>query len=152
MPVKAPAFTLTNHAGQIRCLSHYFGWHLILYFYPKNNTPGCTKSGQDFSALVDQFRQKQAIIVGVSRDSVDSHRRFREKHQLTCELLSDESGECCEAYDVWQEKKNYGKVYMGIVRTTIWINPNGIIHRRWSPVKVAGHAQSVYDALTQYQE
>ena len=115
--IKAPDFTLPDQNGEMRSLSDYAGKKVILYFYPKDNTPGCTRQACGFSELRPQFEEKGAVILGVSRDSVASHKRFEEKQGLSFTLLSDPELKVIQAYDVWKEKKNYGKVSMGVVRT-----------------------------------
>ena len=143
----APNFSVPNHENNTRTLANYAGQYLVLYFYPKDDTPGCTREAIGFSELADAFFDKQAVVVGVSPDSVASHQKFRDKHQLTVELLSDESKALCQAYGVWQEKKNYGKTYMGIVRSTVLIDPNGVVQKIWKSVKVDGHPDAVCQAI-----
>tara|TARA_Y100000389_G_scaffold203937_1_gene254176 strand:+ start:2197 stop:2673 length:477 start_codon:yes stop_codon:yes gene_type:complete len=143
----APDFSVPNHENKIRTLADYAGRYLILYFYPKDDTPGCTREAIGFTELVNALADKQAVVVGVSCDSVTSHQKFRDKHGLTIELLSDELKTVCEAYDVWQEKKNYGKTYMGIVRSTVLIDFNGVVQKIWKSVKVDGHPDAVYQAI-----
>tara|TARA_X000001036_G_scaffold338083_1_gene317102 strand:+ start:86 stop:547 length:462 start_codon:yes stop_codon:yes gene_type:complete len=144
---QAPDFSVPNQDNINRTLAHYAGQYLVLYFYPKDDTPGCTREAIGFSELADAFADKQAVVVGVSPDSVASHQKFRDKHQLTVELLSDETKALCQAYGVWQEKKNYGKTYMGIVRSTVLINPNGVVQKVWKSVKVDGHPDAVCQAI-----
>ena len=115
---KAPEFSLPDQNGVNHSLKDYRGKKVILYFYPKDNTPGCTKQACGFGELYPQFTEKGAVIIGVSKDSVASHKKFEEKYGLPFILLSDADLSCIKAYDVWQEKKNYGKVSMGVVRTT----------------------------------
>ena len=119
--VKAPYFELPDQNGKIHRLSDYTGKKVILYFYPKDNTAGCTKQACGFSERYPQFTEKGAVILGVSKDSVSSHKRFEEKYGLAFTLLADPERKVIEAYDVWKEKKNYGKVSMGVVRTWIFI-------------------------------
>ncbi len=135
--VKAPAFSLPDQNGQIHTLEEYKGKKVVLYFYPKDNTPGCTKQACGFGELYPQFREKGAVVLGVSKDSVASHKRFEEKYALTFTLLSDPELSCIQAYDVWKEKKNYGKVSMGVVRTTYLIDEEGIIVKAFDKVKAA---------------
>lgn len=123
------------------------GTWTVLYFYPKDSTPGCTTEGLDFSALAPQFAALGAVIYGVSRDSLASHEKFMCKHGFAFELISDGEESLCRAFDVIQEKMNFGKKYLGIVRSTFLINPQGEIVREWRKVKVAGHAQEVLAAL-----
>ena len=144
---QAPDFSVPNQDNINRTLADYSGQYLVLYFYPKDDTPGCTREAIGFSELADAFFDKQAVVVGVSPDSVASHQKFRDKHQLTVELLSDESKALCQAYGVWQEKKNYGKTYMGIVRSTVLIDPNGVVQKIWKSVKVDGHPDAVCQAI-----
>ena len=135
--IKAPDFELLDQNGIVHKLSDYAGKKVILYFYPKDNTPGCTKQACGFSERYPQFTQKGAIILGVSKDSVASHKKFEEKYGLAFPLLSDPERKVIEAYDVWKEKKNYGKVSMGVVRTTYLIDEKGIIIRPNDKVKAA---------------
>ena len=135
--VKAPDFSLPDQNGEMRRLSDYSGKKVILYFYPKDNTPGCTKQACGFSDLYPQFLEKDAVVLGVSRDSVASHKKFEEKYNLPFTLLSDTELSVIQAYDVWQEKKNYGKVSMGVVRTTYLIDENGMIEKVFAKVKAA---------------
>lgn len=135
--IKAPDFTLPDQNGEMRSLSDYAGKKVILYFYPKDNTPGCTRQACGFSELRPQFEEKGAVILGVSRDSVASHKRFEEKQGLSFTLLSDPELKVIQAYDVWKEKKNYGKVSMGVVRTTYLIDEKGMIVKAFDKVKAA---------------
>ena len=132
---KAPDFELPDQNGEMHKLSDYAGKKVILYFYPKDNTPGCTKQACGFSERYPQFTEKGAVVLGVSKDSVASHKKFEEKYNLPFTLLSDPELSCIQAYDVWQEKKNYGKVSMGVVRTTYLINEEGIIEKAFDKVK-----------------
>ena len=134
---KAPAFTLPDQNGNMRSLADYQGQKVILYFYPKDMTAGCTKQACAFGDLYPQFREKGAVVLGVSKDSVASHKKFEEKYGLPFALLSDPEKEVIQAYDVWKEKKNYGKVSMGVVRTTYLIDENGIIIKAFDKVKAA---------------
>ena len=133
----APEFTLPDQNGEERSLSDYRGQRVILYFYPKDMTSGCTKQACAFSELYPQFREKGAVVLGVSKDTVASHKRFEEKHGLPFTLLSDVEKEVIQAYDVWKEKKLYGKVSMGVVRTTYLIDENGVIVKAFDKVKAA---------------
>ncbi len=132
---KAPAFTLPDQDGRPVSLGDFPGKKIILYFYPKDNTSGCTRQAQAFAALNGQFEAKNAVVIGVSRDSVASHRKFAEKYELPFTLLSDPELQAIQAYGVWQEKKNYGKVTMGVVRSTYVIDENGIILKANAKVK-----------------
>jgi peroxiredoxin Q/BCP len=134
---KAPAFELPDQNGVIHTLEEYKGKKVILYFYPKDSTPGCTKQACGFSERYPQFMEKGAVVLGVSKDSVASHKKFEEKYGLVFTLLSDPERKVIEAYDVWKEKKNYGKVSMGVVRTTYLIDEEGIIIKANDKVKAA---------------
>lgn len=144
---KAPDFSLPDQNGEMHSLSDYAGKKVILYFYPKDNTPGCTKQACGFSGLYPQFLEKDAIVLGVSKDSIASHKRFEEKHNLAFTLLSDTKLCAIQAYDVWQEKKNYGKVYMGVVRTTYLIDENGVIEKVFSNVRAAENPGKMLEEL-----
>ena len=135
--MKAPDFSLPDQNGDMHTLSEYAGKKVILYFYPRDNTPGCTKQACGFSELYPQFVEKEAVVIGISKDSVASHKKFEEKYNLGFTILSDTELEAIKAYDVWQEKKNYGKVSMGVVRTTYLIDENGIIEKVFKKVKAA---------------
>ncbi len=126
---KAPSFNLADQDGVFHSLEEYSGKKLVLYFYPKDNTSGCTKQACSFAELFPAFREKGAEVVGVSKDSVQSHKKFTEKYSLPFTLLSDVSLDTLKAYDVWKEKKLYGKTFMGVVRTTYLIDENGVIIR-----------------------
>ncbi len=134
---KAPDFTLPDQNGELHSLKDYRGKKVILYFYPKDNTSGCTKQACGFGELYPQFLEKGAVVLGVSKDSVASHKKFEEKYDLPFTLLSDTELTCIQAYDVWKEKKNYGKVSMGVVRTTYLIDEKGIIEKAYDKVKAA---------------
>lgn len=134
---KAPDFELPDQDGQTHKLSEYRGKKVILYFYPKDNTPGCTKQACGYSERMPQFAEKGAVILGISKDSVASHKKFVEKYGLAFTLLADPERKVIEAYDVWKEKKNYGKVSMGVVRTTYLIDEEGTIVKANDKVKAA---------------
>ncbi|WP_308695268.1 peroxiredoxin [Stomatobaculum longum] len=134
---KAPDFTLPDQNGQPRKLSEYLGQRVILYFYPRDMTAGCTKQACAFAELYPQFREKGAAVLGISKDSVASHKKFEEKYGLPFVLLSDPEKTAIQAYDVWKEKKMYGKVSMGVVRTTYLIDEQGIIVKGFEKVKPA---------------
>lgn len=134
---KAPEFSLPDQNGALHTLKEYAGKKVVLYFYPKDNTPGCTKQACGFSELYPQFTEKGAVVLGVSRDTVASHKKFEEKYNLGFTLLSDTELTAIKDYDVWQEKKLYGKVSMGIVRTTYLIDEKGIIVKTMGKVKAA---------------
>ncbi|HIR96750.1 MAG TPA: thioredoxin-dependent thiol peroxidase [Candidatus Merdisoma faecalis] len=146
--IKAPDFTLPDQNGEMRSLSDYAGKKVILYFYPKDNTPGCTRQACGFSELRPQFEEKGAVILGVSRDSVASHKRFEEKQGLSFTLLSDPELKVIQAYDVWKEKKNYGKVSMGVVRTTYLIDEKGMIVKAFDKVKAAENPAQMLEELS----
>ena len=141
----APAFTLAGDTGPIS-LADFAGSKLVLYFYPKDDTPGCTTEGKDFSAHIREFAAADTHVVGVSRESAASKARFRAKHGLTVGLGADDDGAATEAYGVWVEKSMYGKKYMGIERSTFLIGRDGRIARVWSKVKVPGHVADVLTA------
>ena len=132
---KAPQFTLPDKDGNPVSLSDFFGKKVVLYFYPKDNTSGCTKQACAFKELYPDFMEKDAIVLGVSKDSVASHKKFQEKYQLPFELLSDPEHKVIEQYDVWKEKSMYGKKYMGIVRSTYLIDEEGNIEKALEKVK-----------------
>ena len=142
----APDFHLPRDGGGVT-LARYAGRALVLYFYPKDDTSGCTREATDFNALMPAFRDAGAEILGVSPDSARSHDAFRAKHGLEIELGSDESKAVCEAYGVWQEKSMYGRKYMGVERTTFLIGPDGRIAEIWPKVSVKGHAEAVLAAV-----
>ena len=144
---KAPEFTLPDQNGEMRSLSDYKGQKIILYFYPKDMTSGCTKQACAFSELYPQFREKGAVVLGVSKDSVASHKRFEEKYGLPFVLLSDTERTVIEAYDVWKEKKLYGKVGYGVVRTTYLIDEDGVIEKAFDKVKAADNPAQMLGAL-----
>jgi len=145
--IKAPNFELPDQNGTIHTLEEYRGKKVILYFYPKDNTPGCTKQACGFSERYPQFMEKGTVVLGVSRDTMASHKKFEEKYGLVFTLLSDPERKVIEAYDVWKEKKNYGKVSMGVVRTTYLIDENGIIIRANDKVKAAEDAEKMLGEL-----
>ena len=145
--MKAPEFSLLDQNGDMHTLSEYAGKKVILYFYPRDNTPGCTKQACGFSELYPQFVEKDAVVIGISKDSVASHKKFEEKYNLGFTLLSDTELEAIKAYDVWQEKKNYGKVSMGVVRTTYLIDENGIIEKVFKKVKAADNPAQMLEEL-----
>ena len=144
---KAPMFTLPDQNGEMHSLSEYVGQKVILYFYPKDNTAGCTAQACGFAERYPQITEKGAVVLGVSKDSVASHKKFEEKYGLPFTLLSDTELEVIKAYDVWQEKKNYGKVSMGVVRTTYLIDEEGIIVKAFGKVKAAENAEQMLGEL-----
>ena len=143
----APDFALPDQDGIMRSLSDYRGQRVILYFYPKDMTSGCTKQACGFGELYPQIREKGAVVLGVSKDSVASHKKFEEKYSLPFTLLSDTEKTVLEAYDVWKEKKNYGKVSMVIVRTTYLIDGDGVIIAANDKVKAAENPDEMLEAL-----
>ncbi len=144
---KAPAFTLPNKDGKDISLSDFLGKKVVLYFYPKDSTPGCTTEACDFRDHMKDFSDKNVVILGVSKDSAKSHTNFTAKYQLPFELLSDSDGQVCEAYGIWQLKKNYGKEYMGIVRTTYVVDEEGIVEKVYKVSKVKGHVEKVLEEI-----
>ena len=145
---RAPNFSMESTQGPIK-LADFKGRTLVLYFYPKDDTPGCTTEAKDFTALAKDFAKADAAVVGVSRDPMTRHEKFAGKHELDLILASDEDGKVCEAYGVWVEKQNYGRTYMGIERSTFLIGPDGKIRRIWSKVRVKGHAEEVLSEVRQ---
>ena len=145
--MKAPDFTLLDKEGNKISLSDFKGKKVVLYFYPKDNTSGCTKQAVAFASLYPKFKEKNVEIIGISKDSVASHVKFAEKYSLPFVLLSDEEKEAIFAYDVWQEKKMCGKVSMGVVRTTFIIDENGIIEKIINKVKPDTNATDVYEMV-----
>ena len=143
----APDFTATTDAGDRVSLADYRGKKVVLYFYPKDDTPGCAKEACAFRDDLAAFEAKNAVVLGVSTDGEASHRRFKQKYALPFPLIADEDKAVVQAYGVWREKKNYGRVYMGTVRSTFIIDEQGAVARVFDNVKVNGHAQAVLDAL-----
>jgi thioredoxin-dependent peroxiredoxin len=142
----APAANFIAAGGSSRNTSDYVGTALIVYFYPKDDTSGCTKEAQEFTSLAADFAKAGAVVVGISKDSLKSHAKFTAKYDLAVELGSDESGAVCEAFGVWVKKSMYGREYMGIERATFLIDKEGKIARIWRKVKAAGHAAEVLAA------
>ena len=144
---RIPDLPLALSSGKHTSLGGYAGNWLVLYFYPKDSTPGCTTEGLDFNALLPKFKRAGAQVLGVSRDSLKSHQNFCSKQGFKFDLVSDGDEAVCSAFGVIQPKKLYGRDYVGIVRSTFLIDPDGVIRQKWQPVKVPGHAQAVLDAL-----
>jgi len=144
---KAPAFRLKDQTGETRSLSDFEGRPVVLYFYPKDDTPGCTAESCAFESNLPGFKAGKAAVLGVSILDEKSKAKFANKHGLTFPLLADPDHEVAEKYGVWQQKMRYGRKYMGIVRTTYLIGPDGKVQRRWDNVKVDGHAEEVLGAL-----
>jgi thioredoxin-dependent peroxiredoxin len=143
----APAISLPRDGGGTTSLSDFAGKPVVVYFYPKDDTPGCTLEAQSFTSAVEAFADSGAVVLGVSKDSVQKHDKFRAKYGLRIALLSDEAGDVCERYGVWAEKSMYGKTYMGIERATFLIDGAGKIARVWRKVKVEGHTDDVLIAV-----
>ena len=144
---KAPAIKLKNQDGKTVSLNDFNDQNIVLYFYPKDNTSGCTKEACNFRDEFPKFGKLDAVILGVSPDSVESHKKFAEKYNLPFDLLSDEKKEVVKKYDVWKEKNMYGRKYMGVVRSTFIIDKNKKIRKIFSKVKVADHNKEVMEAL-----
>ncbi len=144
---RAPDFCLPNQNDQEVCLSDLSGKWVVLYFYPKDNTSGCTREAVDFTSHIENFEEMGAVVIGISPDSTKSHRSFIEKKELKLQLLSDGKHEVLEKYGVWQLKKMYGKEYMGVVRSTFLLNPNGKVAHVWRKVRVKGHVDEVLETL-----
>ena len=144
----APDVPLTDQDGKTFRLSDLRGQHVVLYFYPKDMTSGCTVEACEFQAGLAQFRKRNAVVLGISPDDAASHQKFRAKHDLQFTLASDPTGKALEAFGVWQEKSMYGRKYMGVVRTTFLLGPDGRIAKVWPKVKPEGHAQEVLAAIS----
>jgi len=138
---------ITHKNNKIFMFSDLFGKYVVLYFYSRDDTPGCTKEAKDFTELKPEFDKLNTIIIGVSTDTFEAHNKFIFKHNLNLELLSDTNKILCEFFDVWVEKNMYGKKYMGIERSTFLINPSGEILHEWRKVKVAGHAKILLESI-----
>jgi peroxiredoxin Q/BCP len=147
---KAPAFALKDQAGRTHRLSDYAGRPVVLYFYPKDDTPGCTQESCDFEARLPDLARGKAVVLGVSILDEKSKAKFAAKHGLTFPLLADADHAVAEKYGVWQQKSRYGRKYMGIVRTTYLVDADGKVTRRWDNVKVAGHADEVLEAVRNF--
>jgi thioredoxin-dependent peroxiredoxin len=143
---QAPPFTLEGTAGRWS-LKDAAGSTVVIYFYPRDNTPGCTQEGESFTSAYAQFRKSKALIFGISPDTVQSHEKFKQKMGFPFELLSDPNREVCKLYDVIQEKSMYGKKYMGVERSTFLIDAKGVLRNEWRKVKVNGHAEAVLAAV-----
>ena len=144
---KAPAFTLSDQNGNMRSLSDFSGRKVVLYFYAKDMTSGCSKQACGFAQLYPQFQEKGAVVIGISKDTAASHKKFEQKYSLPFILLADPELETIRAYDVWKEKNMYGKATMGVVRTTYLIDENGIIARAYTKVKAAENPQQMLAEL-----
>ncbi len=141
-----PDVTLTGAEGEEVRLGDFKGQKLVVYFYPKDDTSGCTREAQDFTALADEFEASGTWVIGVSKDSPKSHAKFRDKYDLKVRLLTDSDGSACEAFGTWAEKSMYGRKYMGIERATFLVDRDGLVNRAWRRVKVPGHAEEVLEA------
>ncbi len=144
---KVPDFTLPATGEQDISLSDYKGKNVVVYFYPRDSTPGCTTEGQDFRDLINTFRRRKTVILGISRDSIKSHENFKTKQAFPFELLSDADEKACELFDVIKEKNMYGRKVMGIERSTFLIDGSGKLRREWRKVKVKGHVDEVLEAI-----
>ena len=142
----APDFSLPDQDGIQRNLKDFSGKWLLLFFYPKDDTTGCTKEALEFTGLMEKFRKSDVVVLGVSKDDVRSHKKFINKYDLGVRLLSDVDGSLCRSYGVWVEKNMYGRKYMGVERSTFLIDRNGVIVRAWRKVKVPGHVDAVLAA------
>lgn len=143
----APDFEAASTAGEQQTLDDLKGRKLVLYFYPKDSTPGCTLEGQNFRDLHGQFEAANAVVLGVSRESIRSHDNFRARQRFPFHLLSDPDETLCKAYDVMKEKSMYGRKYMGVERSTFLIDEQGVLRREWRKVKVKGHVEEVLEAV-----
>lgn len=142
---KAPSFTLPSDSGEKIKLSDFKGKKLIIFFYPKDDTPGCTKESIEFTKYQTKFLKFDTNVIGISKDPIEKHLKFKNKHSLKITLLSDENNKVCSKYDVWKEKLNYGKKYFGIERTTFLINEQSSIIKIWHKVKVKDHVKEVFE-------
>ena len=143
----APDFEAVLDNGETVSLSQFKGKNVVLYFYPKDNTPGCTREACDFRDNISSLEEKNTVVLGVSPDSVKSHQKFKDKFDLPFPLISDEAKDVAQAFGVWREKKMYGKTRMGIVRSTFIIGPDGLISKAYDSVKVAGHIEDIIASL-----
>jgi len=148
---KVPAFSAAATGEQTLSLKDFKGKNLVVYFYPKDNTPGCTQEGQDFRDNYAKFKRAKTVVLGVSRDSVRVHEGFKAKHEFPFDLLSDPDEALCSLFDVIKLKKNYGREYMGIVRSTFLIDSKGILREEWTNVRVKGHVEEVLTAVKQHK-
>jgi len=146
---QAPEFSLPGTGTGMVALQDFRGKNVVLYFYPKDDTSGCTVEALDFTALLPQFEAAEAVVIGVSPDTVSKHNKFTAKHNLAVTLASDEDNHVATTYGVWKEKSMYGRTYMGIERSTFLIGPDGTLRRVWPKVKVAGHAQEVLQEISE---
>ena len=149
-PYTAPSVILPNETGQIVDLKNFRPNPIVLFFYPRDNTSGCTKEAKDFTENLDLFDKAKVNIFGISKDSIESHEKFIKKQNLAISLLSDKNGTVCEDFGVWKEKSMYGKTYMGIERSTFIIEGNGLVIKEWRKVKVPGHVNEVLQAVESF--
>jgi thioredoxin-dependent peroxiredoxin len=149
---KAPPFCLPDSSQKMTCLVDFSGKWVVLYFYPKDNTPGCTLEAMQFSNAMEEFAKLGAQVIGISQDSPESHVKFIDRHELTVLLLSDTDHEVLKLYDAWQPKTMFGKEFLGTIRTTFLIDPQGNIVEVWRRVSVKGHAEAVRSALLEHQK
>lgn len=147
---KVPSFKAESTSGEMFRLSSLKGQNLVLYFYPKDSTPGCTTEGLDFNAALAKFKRQNTVVIGVSRDSIASHNKFKEKQGFKFELLSDPEEELCELFDVMKMKNLYGRKFRGVERSTFFIDEKGKLQKEWRKVKVKGHVDEVLDAVKSY--
>lgn len=145
---RSPDFNVNSTIGEVS-LKNLEGKNVVLYFYPKDSTPGCTVEAKEFSDLMSEFEKLNTVIFGISKDSISSHNKFIEKHCLTIPLITDGEGELCQKFDTWKEKSMFGRKYMGVARDTYLIDAKGIIRNIWKKVKPAGHAKQVLEAVKQ---
>ncbi len=150
--IKAPEFCLKNQDGNEVCLRDFKGKWMVIYFYPKDDTPGCTTEACEFTAEFPNFLDMDAVVLGVSADSVEKHKKFADKHSLAITLLSDPEHKMIEAYGAWREKNMCGKKYMGIVRSTVLVSPKGEVAFYWDNVKAKGHAEKVKEQIAKLQK
>ncbi len=146
---RAPTFSVRNQNGEMVSLTNLVGKRAVLYFYPKDDTPGCTTEGLEFSALREEFEKYNTSIFGISKDTVESHKQFCSKHGLSIDLLSDEDGKMLEAYGAWGEKNKFGKKSMGIIRSTVLIDESGVVVKHWKSVQAQGHAQEALHLVSE---
>ena len=149
---KAPILNLDSTNGKLYSLKDSIGKYVVLYFYPKDDTPGCTIETNDFNKLLTKFKKLNCQIYGISKDNIKSHNRFKEKYKIKFNLLADDEIKIVKSYKVWAKKKFMGKEFMGIVRSTFLIDPKGIIIKIWSKIKVKDHAQEVLDTLKKFNK
>ncbi|HJK93779.1 MAG TPA: thioredoxin-dependent thiol peroxidase [Polyangiaceae bacterium LLY-WYZ-15_(1-7)] len=149
---RAPMFTLPADSGEKVALKDLKGKYVVVYFYPKDNTPGCTTEAQGFRDAAKELKKLDAVVLGISKDSIESHCKFRDKHDLNFPLLSDPEGKVLEKYGAWGEKKMYGKTFMGIIRSTAVIGPNGKVVAHFPKVRVKGHVEKVLEAIREHRE